>query len=222
MSVSKKKIVVIGAGGHGSEIVSYLKESPRTGTLLGVIDDKRPAGPWNDTRVLGPRAELARMARRGLFYITAFGDNRVRKDIVTAVDAATSGKMASLTLRHASARVGARVTIGAGTLLAPYTVVTTNVSIGRHCILNVKASVSHDVVVEDFVNLNPGSTVTGGCHLGEGCFIGAGATLLPGVKIGKWATVGAGAVVLEDVPDFATVVGVPARELSPERRKKAG
>lgn len=41
--------------------------------------------------------------------------------------------------------------------------------------------------------------------------IGAGAIVLPGITIGNGAVVGAGAVVTKDVPDFAIVVGVPAK-----------
>ena len=44
-----------------------------------------------------------------------------------------------------------------------------------------------------------------------GASIGANATILPGITIGKWALVGAGAVVTRDVPDFAIVVGSPAK-----------
>ncbi|WP_288439527.1 acyltransferase [uncultured Pseudomonas sp.] len=47
--------------------------------------------------------------------------------------------------------------------------------------------------------------------LKEGCSIGANATLLPGITIGKHAMVGAGAVVTKDVPDYAVVVGNPAK-----------
>jgi UDP-2-acetamido-3-amino-2,3-dideoxy-glucuronate N-acetyltransferase len=44
--------------------------------------------------------------------------------------------------------------------------------------------------------------------------IGANATLLPGITIGKYAMVGAGAVVTKDVPDYAVVVGNPAKIIS--------
>jgi len=46
-----------------------------------------------------------------------------------------------------------------------------------------------------------------------GATIGANATILCGIKIGKWSMIGAGAVVTEDVPDYAIVVGVPAKIL---------
>jgi UDP-2-acetamido-3-amino-2,3-dideoxy-glucuronate N-acetyltransferase len=45
----------------------------------------------------------------------------------------------------------------------------------------------------------------------KGATIGANATILSNITIGKWAFVGAGAVVTKDIPDYAIVVGVPAR-----------
>jgi acetyltransferase-like isoleucine patch superfamily enzyme len=47
----------------------------------------------------------------------------------------------------------------------------------------------------------------------EGAAVGARSVVLGGVTIGRWAMVGAGAVVTRDVPDFALVVGVPARRV---------
>jgi acetyltransferase-like isoleucine patch superfamily enzyme len=47
--------------------------------------------------------------------------------------------------------------------------------------------------------------------LKKGCSVGANATLLPGLTIGRFAMVGAAAVVTREVPDFALVVGNPAR-----------
>jgi acetyltransferase EpsM len=47
--------------------------------------------------------------------------------------------------------------------------------------------------------------------IGEGTHVGINATVLPNIIIGKWCTVGAGAVVIKNVPDFAVVVGNPAR-----------
>ncbi len=45
----------------------------------------------------------------------------------------------------------------------------------------------------------------------KGAWIGAGASIMPGVTIGKFAIVGAASVVTHDVPDYAVVVGSPAR-----------
>ena len=50
-----------------------------------------------------------------------------------------------------------------------------------------------------------------GFWLGDNCYIGTGATILGPIHIGNNVTIGAGAVVTKDVPDGATVVGVPGR-----------
>lgn len=54
----------------------------------------------------------------------------------------------------------------------------------------------------------------------KGVWIGAGATIMPGVTIGKYAIVGAGAIVTKDVPDYAVVVGVPARVIKTLDKEK--
>ena len=41
--------------------------------------------------------------------------------------------------------------------------------------------------------------------------IGIGAVIIQGIKIGKWAIIGAGAVIVNDIPDYAMVVGVPGK-----------
>ncbi|MEU5940856.1 acyltransferase [Micromonospora sp. NPDC047548] len=52
-----------------------------------------------------------------------------------------------------------------------------------------------------------------GVQVGEGAAIGARAVCVAPVRVGRWALVAAGAVVTRDVPDFALVVGVPARRV---------
>ena len=52
-----------------------------------------------------------------------------------------------------------------------------------------------------------------GVHVKEGASLGARSVCVAPVTIGRWAMVGAGAVVVDDVPDFALVVGVPARRV---------
>lgn len=48
-------------------------------------------------------------------------------------------------------------------------------------------------------------------HVKKGAWIGAGASILPGVTVGEYAIVGAGAIVTKDVPDYAVVIGAPAK-----------
>jgi acetyltransferase-like isoleucine patch superfamily enzyme len=101
-----------------------------------------------------------------------------------------------------------------------------HVWIGPHSYFDAR-----NLVLEDYVGWGPGAKVLGSSHTGQpldvpiiatelrigpvvvgfGADIGTNATLLPGVHVGMHAIVGAGSVVTRDVPDYAIVVGVPAR-----------
>ena len=75
----------------------------------------------------------------------------------------------------------------------------------------MNSTIGHDSVLDDFVSVYPGATVSGSVHLADGVTIGTGANVLPGVSVGAGAFVGAGAVVTGDVDPGVTVAGVPAR-----------
>jgi acetyltransferase EpsM len=213
------EIVIIAAGGHAAEVYSYLADLNAAGTsmhLAGLIDEFRPAADWDSNRIIGGFDALSQLLaeRNGgpLGFITAAGDNRIRRNLVAKATEIDSYRcLTAWTLKHPSALVGLRVTIGEGTLLAPGSIITTRTRIGRHCILNVKVSVSHDCDIGDFVNLNPGVTVGGKVNIGEGAYIGAGTTIIDHISIGAWSIIGAGAVVVRDIPANVTAVGVPAR-----------
>jgi acetyltransferase EpsM len=212
---SEIAVLVVGAGGHAAEVCSYVADAREAGAamrLLGCVDDHKPVGRCGPVEVIGDFSTLERLSRTEpqLRCIIAIGDNPARKRMAERIDAVGHPDI-WLTLKHPSAYVGQDVAIGPGTCLAPGSVVTARVRVGAHVIVNVNASVSHDAVVSDFVNLNPRSTVAGNTRLGEGCYLGAGATVIDKVSLGAWTIVGAGAAVVRDLPANVTAVGVPAR-----------
>jgi UDP-2-acetamido-3-amino-2,3-dideoxy-glucuronate N-acetyltransferase len=105
--------------------------------------------------------------------------------------------------------------------------VASDVVIGNGVKSQNNVSIYTGTVIEDFVFLGPScvlSNVTNpraevdrrGLYeptlLERGCTIGANATILCGVSVGRYAFIGAGAVVTRDVPDYALMLGVPARQ----------
>lgn len=76
-------------------------------------------------------------------------------------------------------------------------------------VINTSVKGGRNVVLEHQVTIGAEKGVSP--VLGNDVFIGAGAKILGGVKIGAGARVGANAVVVDDVPEGATVVGIPAR-----------
>ena len=104
-----------------------------------------------------------------------------------------------------SAHIGVNVIINAQTAIQPYAV------LGNGVMVHAGVIVDHHSVIEDYANLAPGAALAGWVHVKEGAYIYTNATVIPTRKIGRYAVVGAGAVVLQDVPDYAVVVGNPAR-----------
>lgn len=118
-----------------------------------------------------------------------------------------------VTLVHPTAWIAENTEIGEGSQILAGAVVAPEAKIGRQCIINTKASVDHEDILEDGVEVGPGATLCGLVHAGINAWICAGATVLPRIRIGNDAIVGAGAVVTQDVPDSITVVGIPAKKL---------
>ena len=124
--------------------------------------------------------------------------------------------------------VSGGATIGAGCSLGQNVYVGDEVRIGRNVKIQNNVSVYDRVTLEDdvfcgpsmvFTNVyNPRSAVSRREEFREtlvrrGATLGANCTVVCGVSIGRYAFVGAGAVVNRDVPDFALMVGVPARRI---------
>ncbi len=80
-------------------------------------------------------------------------------------------------------------------------------------IINTGITIDHDCKIGDFVHLAPGVNLAGGVLVEEGSFLGINSSVIPYKRIGKWVTVGAGGAVIQDVPEFTTVVGVPAKPI---------
>jgi UDP-2-acetamido-3-amino-2,3-dideoxy-glucuronate N-acetyltransferase len=118
------------------------------------------------------------------------------------------------------ARIGARCVLGQNVMIANGVVIGNNVKIQNNVAIYTGVEVEDDVFCGPscvFTNVrNPRSQIQRH-HMYErtlvrrGATIGANATIVCGVTIGRYAFIGAGAVLVTDAPDYALMLGVPAK-----------
>ena len=101
--------------------------------------------------------------------------------------------------------------IGVGNYIQEAVIVQAGVKIGNNSSIHIGTLVGHESTIGDSVFIAHGCSISGSVQIGDGTFMGTHATIIPRMKVGRWATIGAGAVVVRDVPDYAVVVGNPAR-----------
>ncbi len=212
---SSRDLVILGAGGFAREIAWLASQinriHPATWNVLGFWShDPAETGTMvNGLPVLGERALSG---RRGLFAVAAIGDPKIRE---RAVAEAERAGLQFATLVHPGVLYDeATVTIGPGTVICAGNILTTNITIGNHVIVNLDCTIGHDCSLEDFATLSPGCHLSGHTTVRRGAYLGTGVVTVERHEIGPGAIVGAQGAVVRDIDGGVTAVGVPAKPKS--------
>ncbi len=208
-----KDLYIIGAGGFGREVawlVERINEVNPIWNLKGFIDDKESL--WGSVEgeylVLGGCEYLNSL--NNVYAVCAVGSAKVRKIII---DKLKNSNVKFATLVDPSALVSNRVEIGEGSIICAGTIITVDIKIGNHVIINLDCTIGHDDVIEDFVTIYPSVNVSGNVLIGECSELGTGMQIIQGKKVTPNTIIGAGAVVVKDCAESGTYVGSPAKRI---------
>ncbi|MFB9863726.1 acetyltransferase [Rufibacter immobilis] len=213
MNSERKRIAIVGAGGLGREVLMLLHQinhvTPQW-DMVGFYDDAPPAqAQICGYPYLGTVEQLNEVESQ-LYVAIAIGNCQAKTDVTSRL---LNPQLCFPVLVHPSVHVYPEqdVKLGEGTIICQNCILTTNVTLGRHVLLNLSCTIGHDTVLGDFCSLMPQVAVSGDVRLGMGVYGGTNSTILQNRQVGAFTIIGAGAVVNKDLPSYCTAVGVPAR-----------
>nr|WP_272577403.1 acetyltransferase [Stenotrophomonas maltophilia] len=207
-ALDDRPVALFGAGGHARETLLLLRQCglPLSSVAGFFVDPEYCSNELMDGLPLLPISAFDPARHQA---IIAVGNSLIRRDIADRLPAGTHFP----SVVHPSAVMADDQILQPGLVVHAGSVITCNVTFGRHVMLNRSTHVGHDSVLGAFVTTAPGAIISGNCVIGEASYLGAMSCIREKQRIGAEATVGMGAIVVSDVPAQATYVGNPARPL---------
>lgn len=184
-----KRVIVIGAGGHGRSVAEAILLLKRD-ELVGFVDDGADAHAkvWGYP-ILGRTDSLRTLREYADAVVVAIGNNAVREKLHVRVREAG---FELLSVIHPTAFVSPTATLGPGSAVMAGAVVGTEAQLGEGVIVNCGATVDHHCRVDAFGHLGVNACMAGGSVLGHRAWMQAGSALGYGVQVDGCAVLGAG------------------------------
>lgn len=211
-----KKISIFGAGGFGREVkmlIEQINSEKKEWEFIGFWDDDENLDTHiNDSPLLGGMKQLNEFSGNELYLVCAVAEPNTKEQIINKISN-TNIKFPILIHPNAIIGNGKYVSIGEGSIITAGNIITTNIKIGKHVILNLSCTVGHDTIIEDFSSFMPTVNISGEVHIKKNVYVGTGAKIINLLEIGENTTIGAGAVVAKSLPGNCVAVGIPAKPI---------
>lgn len=207
--MNKKKLLLIGGGGHCRSVLDSVLEL-NTYSEIGIVDNTDCS--CLGVSVVGSDEDLPFLRDSGwsdaFITVGSIGDTTTRRRLFELVKGIGFGIPVIV---DPSSVVARDVQILEGSYVGKRAVVNTGAHVGICSIINTGAIVEHDCVVSSYVHISPGAVICGHVTVGEDTHIGAGSVLRQSVSIGSRCMIGAGSVVVSNVKDNVKAYGNPCR-----------
>ena len=200
-------LIIIGAGGHGTEIEEYIRYSQKITSqkelnIIGFLDDN--ADNYARYKLSAPLFGSIKDHKvvPGQAYIIGVANLKYRRLFVERFMAEGA---VFLSFAHASAYISESAIIGNGSIIGPNASIGPNVRIGNYTLINSRCSLGHDTVVGDFNFISPNVCFSGFTCVGNDNLFGINSATIPGINIGSRNKIAAGMIVDQNVGDDSVV-----------------
>ncbi len=186
----KEKIVLIGGGGHCHSVIDVIEQENKY-EIIGIVDKKELIG----NEVLNYKiiasdealAEIFKTCKNAIITIGQIESSTLRTKIFKNLK--NIGFNLPVIISPI-AYVSKYSIIEEGTIILHHALINANVKIGKNCIINTKALVEHDSIVEDYCHISTASVINGGVTVKEGNFFGSNATSKQNMEIDGFTKAG--------------------------------
>lgn len=203
-----KKIVLLGAGGHG-KVVADIAGLMQKWSDIEFLDDRFPKLVRNlNWNIVGKLSDYEKYDKSEVEFGVSIGNNHIRLNLINEL---SNADYLCPRLIHPSAMISKDVEVGDASVIMPNVTINIDSIVEEGCILNTASIIEHDCVIKKGAHISPGVKLGGGVKVGKYSWVGIGASILPGVNIGNEVIIGAGAVIINDIDDGVTVAGNPAK-----------
>jgi len=189
------KKALVGYGGHAHEVMAQMGKK-----LTCFVDDEY---------VVHGTKPLSEFDPKEYVLMVAVANSKDRFNIIQRLPKETK----YFTWVHPTALImGDDIEIGEGSFVGAYTIITTNVKIGKHSILNRGNHIGHDCEIGNYFSAMPGAIVSGNVKIDDCVYMGSNSSIREKLWVHSYSTIGMNAAVVKHIEDNGTYVGVPVRK----------
>lgn len=188
------KMALVGYGGHAREVMAQMGVK-----LTCFVDDKYSVYGTKPLSDFDPN-EYALMV--------AVADSKDRFDIIQRLPKETK----YFTWIHPTALIMSDdIEIGEGSFIGAYSILTSNIKLGKHAILNRGNHIGHDCEIGDYFSAMPGAIVSGNVTIYDLVYMGNNSSIREKLSVHSLTTIGMNSAVVKDIEYPGTYVGCPSK-----------
>jgi sugar O-acyltransferase (sialic acid O-acetyltransferase NeuD family) len=190
----KMKKALVGYGGHAKEVMAQMGKK-----LTCFVDDEY---------VIKGTEPISKFDPKEYEVMVAVADSLKRYDITQRLPKETK----YFTWVHPTALImDDDIEIGEGSFIGAYSILTTNIKIGKHAILNRGNHIGHNSEIGDYFSAMPGSIVSGNVKIFDCVYMGNNSSIREKLSIHSLSTIGMNSAVVKHIEEPGIYVGCPAK-----------
>lgn len=190
------KLALFGYGGHAREVACQIGQE-----VTFFVDDQYSNDIAKPISEFNPEEYM---------MMVAVSDSKARAEVVSKLPKETK----YFTFIHPSVHImDDNIEVGYGSFIGANSILTTNIKLGKHTLLNRGNHIGHDSLIGDYFSMMPCAVIGGNVTIGDNVYLGSCSNIREKINITSDVLIGMNAAVVKDITESGTYVGVPTKKI---------